>query len=161
MQHMPQESPQAAHGVRLPCERVPSAWRPFREPTNDCRPFGGGVNYRSLSSSLSSGYGFGDWFQIPGMATGFSAKPGGRPWLLRETLEPTRARHRMLPRSSTAFEGVRHAPHPQDPPHGPCHLTLEGRIPRSYPATIPTREITPDRFGCREPNVRALADLLA
>lgn len=119
------------------------------------------MNYRSLSASLSSGYGFGDWFQIPGMATGFSGKPGGRPWLLREALEPNRARHRMLPRSSTGFEGVRHAAHPQGPPHGPCHLTLEGRIPRSYPGTIATREISAEQFGCHEPDVAALAELLS
>lgn len=119
------------------------------------------MNYRSLVGALTSGFDFGDWFHIPDEATGFSGKTGPRPWLLREPLMPTRARTRLLPRSSTGFEGIVHAAHPQIPPHGPCAITTDGRIARVYARTLATAEVTAERHSCREPDVDALRRALA
>ncbi len=122
---------------------------------------GGFVNYRALAAALAPAYGLGDWFHIPDEVTGFSYKVGPRPWVLRETFDPQRSRHRLLPRSTKPYGGALHPAHPQSAPHGPCRINVAGRLQLRYPTTLATRELTEDRHICREPDIRALRELLA
>ena len=121
---------------------------------------GGKVNYRALVSALAPNFDFGDWFLIPDEATGFSGKSGPRPWLLREPLDRTRPRVRLLPRSSSGYEGVTHEAHAQRPPHGPCGVNEDGRIARVYARTLSSHEVTDERHSCREPDLDALRRMM-
>src|SRR4051812_40213473 len=77
-----------------------------------------------LLLDLSIGAPRGSWFYIEDGRTGFSAKVGPRPWVLIADWNgsPTcRGRARSL-----TGGGLPHDPHPQRPPHGPCHVKDPG-----------------------------------
>lgn len=118
------------------------------------------MKYRALVTALAPEYDFGDWFLIPDQATGYTGKVGPRPWLLRERLDRAKPRTRLLPRSTTGYEGVVHGAHPQDRPHGPCRVNAPGRIVRTFGRTLATTAVTAERFGCREPDIVALKAVL-
>ena len=114
------------------------------------------LDYATLTASLGPTYGFGDWFAIPDEATGFSWKPGPRPWVLLQAADPPRPRLRALPRSSSWPEGFRHRPHPQSAPHGPCCVNGDGRLSKATITTLPQREFATRSYSCAEPDVVTL-----
>jgi hypothetical protein len=119
------------------------------------------MDYRSLTAALSPAYDFGDWFRLDDGLTGFSGKPGPRPWVLLHAIAADALRAKLQPRSVTGYEGPIHSAHPQVAPHGPCGVNKDARLPRDRVRSLARRELTPDRYGCREPDLGALRAILS
>lgn len=118
------------------------------------------MDYGSLKAALSPTFDFGDWFKLDDDLTGFSSSKTGRPWLLLQPVSAGQPLARLLPRSQSGYEGIQHPAHPQEPPHGPCCINREGRLPALQVRSLHVRDLTNASYGCSEPDPMELRHLL-
>lgn len=118
------------------------------------------MDYRSLTAALSPSFDFGDWFRLDDDLTGFSGNKRGRRWLLLQPVNGALPMARLMPRSVSGYDGIRHEAHPQEPPHGPCCVDRDGRLSAPKVRSLRVRDLTAQSYGCSEPDPTALRQLL-